>query len=420
MGKIYPNRNDTDFRSREVYGDHHHKKGINSPLLRLKIDMIKDIPIGDSLHLLHLGVMKRLLSAWKDGTCRHSEIKLSAYNIMQVSTFLTTNCRLPREIHRQMRGLDVLAHWKGVECRSFLLYVGIVCLKGMLPEKGYENFLLLVCASHICECFHFHRFLPLAREFLKDFVRTFAKIYGRQYVTSNIHNLIHLVDDVEYLGPLQSFTSYPFENILGSVKRLVRGKKCTLRQVVNRLSEIAFVNSCPIELSELIAAKNENNTYCTTAINPSQIALRKPNVGANISMKLRTRLNNEENGSASYYSYADFATFSLSTDDANRWFYTSDKSIVCLQNIISCQGRIWLYGIEVIGKVNFFEFPVNSKEFDIYAVEHFNIDTDDIKNAQAGLIAKLFDPTKIRCKFVHLKYNSFTRVFIPLLHSRTS
>lgn len=374
VGKIYPCRNNIDFRSREVYGGHHNKFGINSPLLHLRIDMIKDFPIGDSLHLLHLGIMKRLLTAWKDGICRHSGKKLSASQTTNLSTFLTTNCRLPREIHRQMRGLDVLAHWKGVECRSFLLYVGIVCLKDVLPEKGYDHFLLLVCAVRICECFHFRSFLPIAREFLEDFVKTFAKIYGRQYVTSNIHNLVHLVDDVEYLGPLQSFTSYPFENVLGSIKRLVRARKSTLRQVVNRLSEITAVNSCTIELSDLIAARNDTitlNNY-SAAINQSNIVLSKSNFGGNISMQLKSQLLRANNimtadddtsspSSLKYYSYANFGTFSLSADDANRWFYTSDKKIVCLQNIISCNGKIWLYGIEVIDKVDFFLFSCTFK-----------------------------------------------------------
>lgn len=408
VGKIYPSRNDKDFRSREVYGDHHNKSGISSPLLHLPIDMIKDIPIGDSLRLLHLGVMKKLLAAWRDGYCRNSgeKLKLKAKQISGLSEFLTSNCRLPREIHRQMRGLHVLSHWKGVECRSFLLYVGIVCLKGVLPENVYDHFLLLVCATHICECASLAYLLPAARVFLNDFVTTFAKIYGRQYVSSNIHNLVHLVDDVEHLGPLQSFAAYPFENLLGDIKRLVQAKKFTLRQVVNRLVEIANVNGRPIEVPDLIA----RNATITLPDDPLKIVLSNSNFGGNISIELRSRLtkaNNETDNSSALacYSKADFGTFSLSTDEANRWFYTSDKKIVCLINIISCNDKVSLYGIEVLDKENFFEYPVPSNIFDIYAAAHFNVDADNTKNHRAGLIARL--------------YNSFTRVFVPLLHSRS-
>lgn len=43
----------------------HHK--IDSPLLKLKIDMIEEFPVADSLHLIDLGIMKRLLMGWRNG-----------------------------------------------------------------------------------------------------------------------------------------------------------------------------------------------------------------------------------------------------------------------------------------------------------------------------------------------------------------
>lgn len=130
---------------------------------------------------------------------------MSAENITRAKKFLKKS-KLPREIHRRMRGLDCLGHWKGLECRSFLLYVGIVVLKDALPYTGYQHFLTLFCAVTICESPAFAHSLPLAREMLKHYVICFQKIYGKHSITSNVHNLVHLVDDVEFLGELQSFT----------------------------------------------------------------------------------------------------------------------------------------------------------------------------------------------------------------------
>lgn len=48
-------RTDAGFRAK-VYGTHHK---IETPLTQLPIDMIKQFPIGDSLHLIDLGIMKR-------------------------------------------------------------------------------------------------------------------------------------------------------------------------------------------------------------------------------------------------------------------------------------------------------------------------------------------------------------------------
>lgn len=48
----------TDQRFRNRFQPQHHLK--NSILENLPIDMVKEFPIADSLHLLDLGLMKRL------------------------------------------------------------------------------------------------------------------------------------------------------------------------------------------------------------------------------------------------------------------------------------------------------------------------------------------------------------------------
>lgn len=47
----------TDQRFRERYQREHHL--LKSPLESLPIDMVKQFPVSDSLHLIDLGVMKR-------------------------------------------------------------------------------------------------------------------------------------------------------------------------------------------------------------------------------------------------------------------------------------------------------------------------------------------------------------------------
>lgn len=58
-----PKRTNDDFRLKR-YGNHHKT---DTPLLNLPIDMVEDFPVSDSLHLIDLGVMKRLLIGWRDG-----------------------------------------------------------------------------------------------------------------------------------------------------------------------------------------------------------------------------------------------------------------------------------------------------------------------------------------------------------------
>lgn len=56
-------------------------------------------------------------------------------------------------------------------------------------------------------------------------------------MSPNVHNLIHLCDDVRNLGSLDSFSAYPFENYLQIIKNLIRKSAKPLQQIVKRLSE---------------------------------------------------------------------------------------------------------------------------------------------------------------------------------------
>lgn len=95
-----------------------------------------------------------------------------------------------------MRGLDCIAHWKGTELRTFLHYLGIVVLKDHLTTEAYQHFLLLFCAVTICTSKRYFNTLPTARAMLLLFIEMFGEIYGEHCITSNVHNLCHLVDDV--------------------------------------------------------------------------------------------------------------------------------------------------------------------------------------------------------------------------------
>lgn len=105
-----------------------------TPLLQItSIDMVKDIIVSDALHLLHLGVLKNLLTLYKDG-CEQSDCKWSKSDINLISRLLE-GARLPNEIHRTVRPIDLyLTHWKGSECATVLNYLGIVVLKDFFAK----------------------------------------------------------------------------------------------------------------------------------------------------------------------------------------------------------------------------------------------------------------------------------------------
>lgn len=388
-------RTDAKFRLK-LYGEHHKT---DSPLLKLDIDMVEQFPVGDCLHLLHLGVMKRLLFGWRDGTFRKADTKWRARTIIEVSDYLI-ECKLPTEFQRVARGLDCLAYWKGTELRSFLHYIGIVVLKDQLPYNVYEHFLLLFCATTICSSRHYFQFLNVARSMLNQFVEIFIEIYGMEYVTSNIHNLSHLVDEVERYGEIDSFSAYPFETMLGKMKRMVRTGSEPLAQVANRLVEI-YMAANEGKHAEKVETRSEQY---------QRVVMSKENAGENVPEHLKPSTH----GDITFFWKIKLVEYCLQTDLVNCWFLTTTKEIARLINIISMGDKddVKLCCIATERKHNFFERPIESRYLDVYRTNydaHLPDGTSEIK---------LFDICDIKCKLVRLKYNGKTNVFVPLLHTK--
>lgn len=76
-----------------------------------------------------------------------------------------------------------------------------------------------------------------AHSLLVLFVELSKNLYGCDFLVYNVHGLVHLADDVKRYGSLDSFSAFPFENELKSLKRLVRKAGNPLAQCIRRLNE---------------------------------------------------------------------------------------------------------------------------------------------------------------------------------------
>lgn len=110
-------------------------------------------------------------------------------------------------------------------------------LKDQCSSQHLQNFLLLSAAVTLLSQNNARENAERARQLLKAFVNHFSEMYGPQYLVYNVHNLIHLPDDVIRYGSLETFSAFPFENHLGLVKRLLRKPNFALSQVINRIIE---------------------------------------------------------------------------------------------------------------------------------------------------------------------------------------
>lgn len=411
-----PKRTDEGFRNGS-YGEHHK---VTTPFIRLPINMIEAFPVGDSLHLLHLGVMKRFLFGWRDGTFRKpkkgcdydranedrrytiSEARFTADSIDAISFFLT-DLKLPREFQRATRGLQHLTHWKGTEYRTFLHYVGIVALKNHLVVDAYENFKLLFCAVTLCSAKRYFGHLHVARMMIDDFIEGYIELYGVHYVTSNVHNLCHLVDEVEMFGELQTFTAYPFENALGRLKRFVRSGNRPLAQVAKRLLEMAEVtDGNKIDFNTLGTPSTSSN------VRPPTVSMR---FGCENIPKHLLETTYTQNEKLGYYAEIKFSGFTLSAAKAeDSWFLTNSDSIGRLMNVIVDvdTNNVNVCYSEYSKTENFFTDPCDSKLLRIHSVRR-NCDS----------VTKIADVNCIQCKLVCLKdEKDDSYVFVPLLHTQ--
>jgi len=137
-------RSDIEFS--EMSQEEHHL-GV-SPLAVLSIGMVSQFVL-DYMHLVCLGVTRRLILTWTRGELRS---RLPARLVLAISKRLVNLRRFtPREFARKPRSLAEIDRWKATELRQFLLYTGPLVLRGILPTQLYENFLLFSVALH-CLC----------------------------------------------------------------------------------------------------------------------------------------------------------------------------------------------------------------------------------------------------------------------------
>lgn len=338
-------RTNDGFRNK-IYGAHHKN---DSPLLNLPIDMVKDFPVADSLHLI--------------------DLKWRAKDIEVVTNFLN-KCKLPSEIHRAVRGLEYLAFWKGSEYRTFLFYLSIIILPDVQTSAIFSHFLKLYCGITICSTECQLHLLPLATELLKDFVKDYKYFYGADYVTSNVHNLIHVTAEVERFGPLHSFSAYPFENELYCNKRSLRDGKNPLSQIANRIVEATTEFS--IKSPEL--SKKPDYPFLTASRNNFRVL--------------------------------HLQQFKVSSKVKDRYILTTLDEIVEINNIVEEPIGIRINGLKICNKEDVFTYPIKSSHLHIYKVKNDGGSNCDV----------ILDPRDLKCKLVCLLHHDYM-FFIPLLHT---
>lgn len=379
-------RTDESFRCR--HDPPHHKE--KSPLESIELsagqpflNMVKDFPVSDDLHLIHEGVTKRCMKIWLGGNSIYKN-KWSMNDKNTIDKYIhCCNRSLPSDINRQVRSLKYMRYFKATEFRTILMYTGMFIFKNNLPDKIYDHFLYFCLAVRLCSCRTYvnrRKMMNLARALFAKYCGNFVLLYGKSAVVSNIHNITHIVDDVENIGNLSEMSTYPFEKFLREIELRTRPSKAPIEQVLRRLVElINDMNSKPIDLdmvwferkSWCPAMKYENKALGSGFYNFIQIT---PNVF----------LSNKRVGDS--------------------WFITQKKEIIQMQYALRKADSFYIYGNELSEKKDFFSNPYPSNLTDTYLCTE--------KKSEA----KLYALKEIKAKMICIS-NGNQNVMIPLLHS---
>jgi len=268
----YPDLN-ANLRTHEEFvnqSQEKHHKG-ESPFLEIEhLDMVCDF-ILDYMHLVCLGVMKRLLlNAWLRGEVPHifsqTQIKTFNHHLMKCGQ------QLPDDFNRIGRPIEDVDHWKAMEFRTFLLYTGPVVLKQVFknnPDK-YSHFLLLHIGVRILlSPKSTNDQKKMAREILKTFSQDFGHIYGAHHLVYNTHSLPHIADDsIVHETSLDNISSFVYESYLGVVDKMLKGFTLPLAQLKRRLSEMEHSESV-LNQTQFRKTKEKKNFLSSARIKPA-------------------------------------------------------------------------------------------------------------------------------------------------------
>lgn len=333
----------TDEPASKQFDKHHHKEYCKLAEIP-DFGLVTNIPL-DYMHLVCIGVVKKLIKLWLTGSLK---VRLPAFKVKQITESLK-NVRkyIPKEFSRKPRDLEDVNKWKATELRQILLYTGPFISKKMLSPEIYENFIFLHTAIQILLSPKLHmEKINDAEKFLEQFVLSFERIYGNHFMSYNIHNLLHLANDVRKFGTLDTFSAFKYENYMKTIKGFIRKADRPLQQLCNRYAELKACENINQNLSHL-----SKETFH----------------GIHFKGPLLHGYNDPQ------YSKTFFENCILTTESPNNCCILKDKCIISISNFATpVSGSVYVIGKKFSKKKCVYQNPLPSSFFNCFRVSNIS------------------------------------------------
>ena len=205
------------------------------------------------MHLFYNGIGKKILNSIVKGPA--NLCKINQNQTLELQKLLDNiSCEIPMEFQRTEFDLEHSGKWKATQHRFFLLYASGVILGEILDRNVYRHFLVLYTPVRILSSpKQAVEGAPVAQKHLLTFFQLMPTYYGESSQVINVHNLIHISDDVLRMNQsLDEFSAFPFENALGFLKTLLKSSTRPVSQIARRIDnlrqgkETSFPLVCPV------------------------------------------------------------------------------------------------------------------------------------------------------------------------------
>ena len=237
-----PLRTDASVRDQmeQAHENHERIRGVKERSILIALRSF-DLGYGcttDDLHPIYLGVTKFLTKLILQSVPDKKRL------IRDIDRRLR-RIKTPTHISRKPRSLSKRGKWKGSEWRNWLLYFGVPCLKGLLPNNNLVRLFALLSKA----IFMLSRDsvtmdeVDEAERCLQQFAQDFQRIFGPGKMRFNVHVLLHVARAVRMWGPLQYHSTFFFESLNGRLKKSIRSPKGAADQIINRHLLMSLVNT---------------------------------------------------------------------------------------------------------------------------------------------------------------------------------
>lgn len=202
----------------------------------------------DYMHTLLEGVVKSLFKNWFESE-RTAPFSLKPH--MQEVDKKLLHIKPPRFIPSAPRTIYTYHLWKAHEYLAFLLFYALPVLSGLLQDKYLDNLIKLVIFSEEILSSNIKvTDLERTEEVIFKFVQEAETLYPQNFMTSGVHELLHMTDCVRDFVSLNAVNCFPFEELNRKLCRLFHAKDLIGEELVN--------NYCTLQALSSYTAQSQN------------------------------------------------------------------------------------------------------------------------------------------------------------------